>query len=250
MKTIAIVNQKGGVGKTTTAVNLAAGLAELGRRVLAVDLDPQESLTMSLFSEPFNENNIYQVFDRKKLLKDVIANRNGFDVIPGHIDMAKIEKNPSFDNYTALKKQLSDLRGVGLYDYVVIDCSPSLGVLMAGAALAADRIIIPVQTEYLALRGLDSLRETIDALSEENESLKAPAGVNILFTLLDERRKLDQGVVAIVKRESQHVYETVIRKAVELAETPVRRQTIFEYAPTSKSAECYKALAVEVDKQG
>lgn len=250
MKTIAIVNQKGGVGKTTTAVNLAAGLAELGRRVLAVDLDPQESLTMSLFAEPFNEHNIYQVFDRQKQLKDVIVSRDGFDVVPGHIDMAKVEKSPSYENFTALRRQLSDLQAVANYDYAVIDCSPSLGVLMAGAVLAADRVIIPVQTEYLALRGLDSLKETIDAMAEENGALKRPGGVNILFTMLDERRKLDQGVLTIVRREYQHVYETVIRKAVDLAETPVQRRTIFEYSRDSKSAESYRALAVEVDKQG
>lgn len=244
MKTIAVTNQKGGVGKTTTAVNLSAALAERGRRVLAVDLDPQEHLTLSLFPRPFESSTMYQVYRGEKTLPEVITSRGVFDVAPAHIDLSTIERGGDGATLFTLKKQLKALHG---YDYVIIDCPPSLGSLMGGAVLAADQVIITVQTEFLALRGLDSLlRNVMDELSEGNPALTDRRGVKVLFTMVDARRKLDQGIISAIEAENLNTFNVRIRKGVELAEAPAARKTILEYAPNSKGTEDYRAMAAEV----
>lgn len=242
MKVISIVNQKGGVGKTTTTINLGAGLSRAGKKVLLIDIDPQASLTASLDVED-PDSNLYQVFNEEKTLKEVIKKHREFDIIPADITLADVESNTNYEAYNVLKR---GLKSIANYDYVLIDCPPSLGVFTTNSFIASDFVLIPVQTEFLSVRGFDQLIKGFEKIKDNgNDKLEIMGAV---FTLFDQRRTLDKLSIKSLLKEDIHIFNTFIRRSVDLAEAPLRKQTIFEYNKNGKGAEDYSDLTNEVLK--
>lgn len=247
-KTIAIANQKGGVGKTTTSVNLGAGLASLGKRVLLVDIDPQGNTTSGVgINKADVENCIYDIIINEVHPRDAInpTNIDGLDIIPATIQLAgaEIELVPTISREVRLKKSLQLVKPN--YDYILIDCPPSLGILTINSLTAADSVIIPIQCEYYALEGLSQLLNTVRLVQKHlNTSLKIEG---VLLTMLDARTNLGIQVIEEVKKYFQEkVYKTIIPRNIRLSEAPSHGQSIITYDPRSKGAEVYLELAKEV----
>ena len=246
MKTIAFTNQKGGVGKTTSTINVGAGLAQEGFQVLLVDLDPQANLTYSLrLSSNRLDNSIYNVLKGEIEADEAIINHNGFDIMPSSIDLSGAEME--FANEPAremlLKNKLNTLSKD--YDYILIDCPPNLGLLTLNAFTAVKEIFIVLQSEYLALHGLSKLMDVIQVVKERLNPEIEISG--IICTLFDGRKNLNNEVVDHIKDYfGDKVFDTIIRDNVALAEAPSHHKTIFEYAPDSHGAKDYKALAQEI----
>jgi len=248
-KNLAIVNQKGGVGKSTTAVNLGAGLAELGKKVLIVDVDPQGNATSGLGIDKSSvENSIYHVLiDDVKTNEAIIESETeNLYLLPANIDLAgaEIELVSMMSRETRLKTALSEEREN--YDYILLDCPPSLGLLTLNALSAADSIIVPIQCEYYALEGLGQLIETVNLVrSNLNKSLEIEG---VVLTMYDGRTNLSQQVTEDVKEFfGKKVYNTVIPRNVRLSEAPSFGKPITEYASNSRGAEKYRKLAKEVN---
>ncbi|MBX7143264.1 MAG: ParA family protein [Oligoflexia bacterium] len=255
---IAVVNQKGGVGKTTTTVNLGAALSQLGKKVLLVDIDAQSNLGThigitkaeegqeSLETPPQPESTIYDVLKGKKEIKEVIIKRSpGMDVVPSSLFLsaADLELGGVVGRELILKRALEKIKSD--YDVVLIDCPPALGLLSLNALAAAQQVIIPVQSEYLALHGVRQLLDTIDQVRGIYNPSLIVGGV--LICLHDNRKRLARVVSDTVRAYfGDLVFDTVIRTNVALAEAPAGGQTIFEYSPKSTGAEDYLALAKEV----
>ncbi len=247
-KIIALANQKGGVGKTTTAINLAASLAVLEYKVLVVDADPQANATSGLgFDLKEIESSIYEcivdgVDPKTALLKSEI---DGLDVLPSHIDLvgAEIEMLNLPNREKVLKEVLGKLRDS--YDFILIDCSPSLGLITVNSLTAADSVIIPVQCEYFALEGLGKLLNTIKIIqSRLNTTLEIEG---FLLTMYDSRLRLSNQVVEEVQRHFQDmVFETLIARNIKLSEAPSYGKAVVEYDATSKGAVSYLNLAREL----
>jgi len=247
---IAIANQKGGVGKTTTAINLSAALAKLEAKVLLIDIDPQGNATSGLgLSKKDIKKCIYNALVDEVNVKDIIIKTRwvNLDVLPASIQLAgaEIELVSMVSREYKLKKALSPI--VGNYDYVIIDCPPSLGLLTLNALNAADGILIPIQCEYYALEGLGQLMNTISLVRKHlNEELRIEG---VVLTMYDIRTNLSEQVADEVRNYfKQYVYKTVIPRNVRLSEAPSYGQHIIEYDPKSKGAELYLALAREVLK--
>lgn len=247
-KIIAIANQKGGVGKTTTSVNLSAGLAKLGKRVLLIDIDPQGNTTSGVgINKADVKQCIYDVLINEVHPRAVIVPTHieGLDVIPATIQLAgaEIELVPVVSREMRLKKNIHLVKND--YDYILIDCPPSLGILTINSLTAADSIIIPIQCEYYALEGLSQLLNTVRLVQKHLNTELQIEGV--LLTMLDARTNLGIQVIEEVKKYFQDkVYSTIIPRNIRLSEAPSHGQTIMTYDPRSKGAEVYMELAKEV----
>ena len=245
MKIIALVNQKGGVGKTTSVINIGAGLNRLGKKVLLIDLDPQAHLTYSLGIQAHElERAIYEVLTGGATLQEVLINSDGLMIIPSALSLsgAEIELTGLPGREFLLKEVLSKVKG---YNYILIDCPPSLGLLTLNALTTAQEVYIPLQTEFLALQGLSKLLETIGVVKKRLNSNLEITG--IIATRFDRRKNLNREVVAKIKDYfGNKLFKTLIRDNISLAEAPSFGKTIYEYKPRSYGAEDYLTLSKEI----
>jgi chromosome partitioning protein len=247
-KIIAIANQKGGVGKTTTSVNLAASLGVLEKKVLLIDADPQANASSGLgINVEEVQNGTYQVLEHTSDARDTIISTNApnVDIIPAHIDLVAIEielvdkEQREYMLKTAIQKLKND------YDYVLIDCAPSLGLLTLNALTAADSVIIPIQCEYFALEGLGKLLNTIKSVQRIHNAHLDIEGM--LLTMYDSRLRLSNQVVEEVQKHfSDMVFKTIIQRNVRLGEAPSYGESIINYDVSSKGAANYLNLAKEI----
>lgn len=248
MSIVALVNQKGGVGKSTTAVNLGAYLVAHGKKVLLIDMDPQANATTGLgFRSKNVKQSIYDSLSGKVLLRDVILKTPllGYDLVPATQDLAgaTIElvevAEREYKFYNAVREVKND------YDYVLIDCPPSLGLLTVNSLTAADKIIVPIQCEYYALEGLSQLLNSIDLIKTNlKEDLEIMGAV---LTMYDKRNQLSRQIIKEVRRHFPgYVFDAIIPRNVSLAEAPSFGKTIMQYAPDSSGAKAYNYLAREM----
>ncbi|MFG6118669.1 MULTISPECIES: ParA family protein [Thalassobacillus] len=251
-RTIAIANQKGGVGKTTTAVNLSACLAYLNHKVLLVDIDPQGNATSGVgVNKGDVDQCIYNILIEDQGAKQIRTSTlvENLDIIPATIQLAgaEIELVPTISREVRLKQALEEVKED--YDYIIIDCPPSLGLLTINSLTASDAVIIPVQCEYYALEGLSQLLNTIRLVQKHlNKDLMIDG---VLLTMLDARTNLGIQVIEEVKKYFQEkVYRSVIPRNVRLSEAPSHGQPIILYDPKSRGAEVYLELAKEVIANG
>ena len=245
---IAVANQKGGVGKTTTSINLSASLAEMGQKVLTIDMDPQGNTTSGLGIDKNSvENTVYEL-----LLDDISVEEciypsvmEGLDVIASNINLsgAEVELSSIENKEYLLKQKIDSVKAK--YDFVVIDCPPSLNLLTINAMTTSDTVLVPIQCEYYALEGLTQLIHTIDLIKERlNENLQIEG---VVFTMFDGRTNLSLQVVENVKENlDRNIYKTIIPRNVRLAEAPSYGMPINMYDTRSTGAEAYRLLAEEV----
>jgi chromosome partitioning protein len=245
---IAIANQKGGVGKTTTAINLSAALARVGKKVLLVDLDPQANSSISFLDPRQLELSIYELLTSPETVFDDVVKRTaveGLDLLPSRISLAKFESRfiGDFDAPFKLREKIENV--AKRYDYVLIDTPPTLGLITVNALVAADYLIIPIQSSYFALEGTDDLLETVEKIkARPNPNLQV---LGVVITLHDKRTALARDIYEQIKQVfGDKVFSTVITRSVRLEESPAYKETIFTFAPQSSGAIEYAKLCEEV----
>lgn len=253
-KVISLVNQKGGVGKTTTSINLSAALGQLGKKVLLIDMDPQSNTTtgLGLSASDFNYD-IYEVITHKVGIKNALRKTKfkNLSIIPATLNLAGVDvefvkkmlEDKTFRQNDQLKNLLDDIKSD--YDYVIIDCQPSLGIGTMNALVASDSVIIPVQCEFLALEGITQLLNSVIMVqSSMNPNLRIEG---VLLTMFDGRTNIALEVVEEIRKYfKDKVFNTIIPRLVRLVEAPSHGQPINEYDPTSRATEAYSNLAKEV----
>ncbi|MUP46113.1 ParA family protein [Gramella sp. BOM4] len=250
-KIIAIANQKGGVGKTTTSVNLAASLGVLEKKILLIDADPQANATSGLGIDVEQvETGTYQLLEHSIKAEEAIMKTGSpnLDIIPAHIDLVAIEIElvDQEKRESMLKDAIEPLRE--LYDFILIDCAPSLGLLTLNALTASDSVIIPIQCEYFALEGLGKLLNTIKSVQKIHNNKLDIEG--LLLTMYDSRLRLSNQVVEEVKKHfDEMVFDTIIQRNVRLSEAPSYGESIINYDASSKGASNYLSLANEIIKK-
>lgn len=247
MKLLAIANQKGGVGKTTTAVNLSACLAAKGKRVLLIDLDPQGNATSAVGLEDTAGHSLYEaLIGHANINEKIISTRfDCLSMIPADLDLAgaEIEVARLDDHLTRLRDVLAGLNTETEFDYMFLDCPPSLGILMTNALAAAHQLLIPLQCEYFALEGLSKIVHLVSQIRAVNDRLSIGG---IIMTMYDARTNLSQQVVNEVRKHFPDlVYQTIIPRSVRLGEAPSFGKPIIEYEPNGAGATAYRALAEE-----
>ena len=245
---LAIANQKGGVGKTTTAINLASSLALQGHRTLLIDMDPQANSTLSFIDPESIRLSVYDVLvDNNLKFEECIIHTpvENLDLVPARISLAKLEGKllGEFDGHFRFKDRIAPL--VDQYPYIVIDTPPTLGLITVSALVASSHLLIPIQSSYFALEGTDDLLETVKRVrSRPNPNLQL---LGIVITLYDKRTTLSNDIVQQIKQVfADKVFETVISKSVRLEESPAYKESIFTYAPRSSGAAEYDQLCKEV----
>ena len=247
-KVIAIANQKGGVGKTTTVVNLAAALSARKRTVLVVDLDPQAHATLGLGLEKTEGVSMYTVLTGQKDIADVIQPTKwpNLNVIPSEVDLAgaELEFGAREDRLQMIKNALAPVKESGAFDYIILDCPPSLGIVMTSALVATDGVLIPIQAEFLAMDGLALITGSIDRI---RQSVNPDLELNgIVFTMVNSVAKLTTDVMNEVRNHfGEKVYETTIPRNVRVSEAPSMGVPVVFLEPRSKGAQAYKAFAWE-----
>jgi chromosome partitioning protein len=250
MRCLAFVNQKGGVGKTTSVQNVGAGLARSGKRVLMIDMDGQANLTEGFGINPNSlKASVYDVLINGDVIKDVLVSVDkNLDLVPSSDSLygAEAELVNVTERGLRLKKAIAKTRG---YDFILIDCPPSLGQLTVNSLNAAKEVLIPIETHFYALKGLQKLLGTIKEIKARNNPKLKLTGV--FCTLFNGRTKLGQGVMAQIKKNmGKNAFDTAIRENISLAEAPVGGQDIFTYKASSNGAKDYEALCQEIIRKG
>ena len=249
MRIVALANQKGGVGKTTTAVNLGAALAELGHRILLIDLDPQANATSSFGLQGTDGASLYDpLLGGASITEKILpTRRDGLFIVPADIDLAgaEVEIARMPNHLTRLAETIKPLQADETFDFVLLDCPPSLGILMSNALAAADELLTPIQCEYFALEGLVKIVRLVEQVRDSGANDRLEIG-GIVMTMFDSRTNLSAQVVADVREHfAERVYQTVIPRSVRLSEAPSFGKSILEYDPNGAGATAYRALAGE-----